>query len=67
MNYYNNKYHRLICMNPNEAYKITNEDEIKNINDIKIKEYEKINKKRNFLEKNDTYLKNINSKQSLKK
>ena len=58
INYYNNKYHRFIGMSPNEAYKITNLDEIKKINDIKIKEYEKINNKRNYLEKNDTCLLN---------
>lgn len=42
-------------MSQNEAYKIANKDEIKNINDIKIKEYKKIDKKRNFLENKDIY------------
>ncbi len=36
-------------MTPNEAYKVTNKDEIKRITTIKIREYEKINKKRNYL------------------
>ena len=48
----------MIGMSPNEAYKITNKDEIERINGIKIKVYEKINKKRNFLEKGDTCLLN---------
>ena len=48
----------MIGMSPNEAYKITNKDEIERINGIKIKVYEKINKKRNFLEKNYTCLLN---------
>ncbi len=45
-------------MTPNEACKITNNDEIKRINNIKIKEFEKINKKRKYLEKNDLCLMN---------
>lgn len=32
-------------MSPNDAYKITNKDEIKKTNDIKIWEFEKTNKK----------------------
>ena len=45
-------------MSPNEAYKITNAEEIDRINNIKIKLFEKINKKRNFLERNDKCLLN---------
>ena len=59
--YYNNKYNKcqkLIDINHNEAYKITNSDELKKIYDIKIKEYEKINHKINYLEINDICLLN---------
>jgi len=43
-------------MTPNEAYKITNKDEIKKkINEIKFKEFEKI-KKMNYLNDNETCL-----------
>ena len=58
INFYNNKFHRLIGMSPNEAYKITNAEEIDRINNIKIKVFEKVNKKRNFLERNDKCLLN---------
>lgn len=58
INFYNNKFHRHIGMTPNEAYKITDKEEINKIKEIKIKEYEKINKKRNYLSNNDTCLLN---------
>lgn len=45
-------------MTPNQAYKITNKDEIEKINNIKVKEFEKINKKRNYLEPEDFCLLN---------
>ena len=44
MNFYNNKKHRLIGMSPNEADNIRDEDTIKRINEIKNREFEKINK-----------------------
>jgi len=53
-NFYNNKKHRIIGMTPNEASKITDEEEIKKINERKDKEFEKINRKRNFLEFGNT-------------
>ena len=52
INFYNNKKHILIGMTPMEASKITDEETIKKINDIKKIEFENINKKRNFLEIN---------------
>ena len=58
INFYNNKFHRLIGMTPNEAYKITDKKEINKINEIKIKEYEKINKKTNYLNHNGISLLN---------
>ena len=36
-------------VNPNTAAKITNIEEINKINDIKIKEFSKINNKRNYI------------------
>ena len=56
--FYNNKKHRIIGMSPNEASKITDLDEIKKINAIKEKLFDKINKKRNFLAKGSTALLN---------
>jgi hypothetical protein len=53
INYYNNKKHRMIGMSPNEVSKITNEEEIKLVNERKKKEFEKINKKRTYLEEDD--------------
>ena len=58
INYYNNKKHRMIGMSPNDAAKITNEDEIKLNNERKNKEYDKINKKRTYLDENDCCLLN---------
>ena len=58
INYYNNKKHRMIGMSPNEASKITNEEEIKLVNERKEKEFEKINKKRTYLEEDDCCLLN---------
>lgn len=58
INFYNNKKHRLIGMTPMEASKITDEETIKKINDIKKIEFENINKKRNFLDINATCLLN---------
>ena len=45
-------------MTPNQAYKITDKYTIGRINNIKLKEYEKINKKWNYLEKNELCLLN---------
>ena len=59
MNFYNNKKHRLIGMSPNEADNIRDEETIKKINEIKNREFEKINKKRSYLENNDTCLLNL--------
>ena len=59
MNFCNNKKHRLIGMSPNEADNIKDEETIKKINDINNREFEKINKKRNYLEKNDICLLNL--------
>ena len=56
--FYNNKKHRIIGMSPNESSKITDLDEIKKINAIKEKLFDKINKKRNFLGKSSTALLN---------
>lgn len=47
---YNNRKHRMINMSPFEAMKITDEEKIKEINEIKKKEYEKINEKKNILD-----------------
>ena len=58
INYYNNKIHMLIGTTPYKAYKIMNEDDVKKINDIKSKECNKINKKRNYLVPNDKCLLN---------
>ena len=58
INFYNNKIHRLIGMSPIEASKLTDKDEIKRVNELKQKEFEKINKKRTFLKENDTCLLN---------
>ena len=58
INYYNNKKHRMIGMSPNDAAKITNEDEIKLNNERKNKEYDKINKKKTYLDENDCCLLN---------
>ena len=59
MNFYNNKKHRLIGMSPNEADNIRDEETIKKINEIKNREFEKINKKRSYLENNNTCLLNL--------
>ena len=32
INYYNNKIHRILGMSPNDAYKITDKDKIREIN-----------------------------------
>ena len=45
INFYNNKKHRLIGMSPLEASKLTNEVEIKKVNELKEKEFAKINTK----------------------
>ena len=58
INYYNNKKHRILGISPNEAYKITDPNKIKEINDIKNKLFEKINGKRTYLNENDTCLLN---------
>lgn len=58
INFYNNKFHRLIKTTPNLAYKITDPEKIKKINEIKNKEFEKINRKRSYLEKKDLCLLN---------
>ena len=50
INYYNNKQHRLIGTSPNKAYKITDDNEIKKIIDIK--------DKRTYLKKDDVCLLN---------
>ena len=50
MNFYNNKNHRLIGMTPNQAAKLTNENDINKANKIKEKEFNKINLKRTYLE-----------------
>ena len=50
--------HHLIGTSPNDAYKITDPEQIKKINEIKIKEYDKINKKRSYLNINDACLLN---------
>lgn len=42
----------------NAAYKFIDQDNIKRINNINVKEFEKINRKRNYLEKNNTCLLN---------
>ena len=49
--YYNNKNHRMLGTSPNEAYKITEQEKIKKIN-------EKINIKRSYLQMNDKFLLN---------
>ena len=36
INYYNNKIHRILGMSPNDAYKITDKDKIKEIKKKKI-------------------------------
>ena len=59
MNFYNNKKHLLIGMTPNEADNIRDEETIKKINEIKNREFEKISKKRSYLENNDTCLLNL--------
>ena len=46
-------------MSPNEDEIIRDEETIKKINDIKNREFEKINKKRSYLEKNNTCLLNL--------
>ena len=50
MNFYNNKNHRLIAMTPNQAAKLTNENDINKVNKIKENEFNKINLKRTYLE-----------------
>lgn len=54
INYYNNKVHRILGMSPNEAYKITDKDKIKEINEKYNKLFDKINNKRTYLNSNDT-------------
>ena len=56
MNFYNNKKHRLIGMSPNEADNIREEETIKKINEIKNREFEKINKNRSYLKNSDICL-----------
>ena len=46
----------MLGMTPNEAYKITDPDKINKINELKNKEYSKINKKRSYLEMNGKVL-----------
>ena len=58
INFYNNKVHRLLGITPNQAYKITDNTKINELNKIKTKEFDKINNKRNYLEVNDTCLLN---------
>ena len=58
INFYNNKVHRLLGLTPNQAYKITDNVKINELNKIKTKEFDKINNKRNYLEVNDTCLLN---------
>lgn len=60
INFYNNKIHRIIGISPIEASKITDQEEINKINKRKEKIFEKINKKRNYLEKDATCLLNPN-------
>jgi len=60
MNFYNNKKHRLIGMTPNQAAKLTNENDINKVNKIKEKEFNKINLKRTYLETNNSCLLNPN-------
>jgi len=49
INYYNNKIHRMLGISPNEAAKIYSIKDINIINDIKTKEFTKINHKRNYI------------------
>ena len=49
INFYNNKKHRLIGMTPMEASKITDQETINKINDLKKNEFENINKKRKLI------------------
>ena len=58
INVYNNKKHRLIGMSPNDASAIKDIDTINKINELKKKEFDKINKKRTYLQKGDTCLLN---------
>lgn len=58
LNYYNNKIHGLLGTSPNIAHSITENDEINKINELKEKEFNKVNSKRNFLKRNDTCLLN---------
>ena len=58
INFYNNKVHRMLGITPFEASKLTDIDEINKINEIKNKEFNKINNKRTYLQDNDTCLLN---------
>ncbi len=58
INFYNNKVHRMLGITPFEVSKLTDIDEIKKINEIKNKEFNKINNKRTYLQDNDTCLLN---------
>ena len=58
INYYNNKIHRLLGTTPNKTYKIIDTNEINKINELKDKEFTKVNGKRNYLKSNDVCLLN---------
>jgi len=60
INYYNNKFHRIIGLSPNNEYKVSESKAIKKINSIKEKEFARINNKRTYLEPNTACL--LNSK-----
>ena len=61
MNFYNNKNHRLIGMTPNQAAKLTNENDINKVNKIKENEFNKINLKRTYLETDNKIQKTKNT------
>ena len=60
INFYNNKKHRLIGMSPLKASKLSNEAEIKKVNELKEKEFAKINTKRTYIEPGKICLLNQN-------
>ena len=60
INFHNNKIHRIIGMSPNEVAKINNENDIIRLNNLKDKEFEKINRKRIYIKINDTCIINKN-------